>query len=138
MTSNMNIWRHVLLFEWQEIQYFIYQNLLETKNIMCDKNINLTISAFLWKKMTVRKREKKTAYVCQHKICVFQYLICIQTYATYANCRTLLTGFTILWSNLFYNIVRIMRFFLLATYQFIHWLKLNFQQIDWLAVNFWL
>ena len=57
----MNIWRHVLLFEWQEIQYFIYQNLLDTENIMCEKNINLSISAFLWKKMTVRKREKKNS-----------------------------------------------------------------------------
>ena len=42
--------------------------------------------------------------------CVFQYLICIQKYATYANCRTLLTGSTILWSNWFYNTVKVMSF----------------------------
>ena len=62
----------------------------------------------------------------EQKYDVFQYLIFIQTYATYVNCRTLLAGSTISWSNWFYNIVRVMsfnkgyEFFWLATYQFIH------------------
>ena len=58
------------------------------------KKINLTINAFLWKKMTVRKKAKKIATYGSTKICVFQYLICIKTYATHPNCQTLLTGFT--------------------------------------------
>ena len=46
----------------------------------------------------------------EQKYDVFQYLIFIQTYATYVNCRTLLAGSTISWSNWFYNIVRVMSF----------------------------
>ena len=108
------------------------------------RKFNWTINAFFWKKWLLEKQKKKWLTYTSTKICVFQYLTCIQRYATYANCRTLLTGSTIPWSNWFYNIVRVMtfnkdyEFFWLATYQFIHWLKLNFQQIDWLAVNFWL
>ena len=44
------------------------------------------------------------------KLCVFQHLTCIQTYVTYGNCQTLLTGSTTHWSNWFYNIVRVMSF----------------------------
>ena len=44
--------------------------------------------------MTVRKKAKKIATYGSTKICVFQYLICIKTYATHPNCQTLLTGFT--------------------------------------------
>ena len=46
-------------FQWQEIEYFIYQNLLGIKNIMREK-VNLTIHAILWKKMTVRKRKNSS------------------------------------------------------------------------------
>ena len=74
---------------------------------MWQKKFNLTINSFLWKKVTVRKREKNILTYTSTKICVFQYLICIQTYATYADYRTLLTGSTIPWSNWFYNIVRV-------------------------------
>ena len=136
----MNIWRLVLLWAVRNPIFYLL-NSLGCKKYNVGKKIWFNHYCIFMEKMTVRK-EKKIANVASTKICVFQYLICIQTYATYANCWTFLTGSTIPWSNWFYNIVKVMSFnkgcelFWLATYQFIHWLELNFQQNDWLAVNF--
>ena len=138
----MNIWCHVLLWVVRNPIFYLLESLGYKKYV--GKKFNLTINALLWKKWLIEKEKKNQQTYASTKICTIQYLICIQTYATYANCRTLLTGSIITWSNWFYNIVRVMsfnegyEFFWLATYQFIHWLKLNFQQIDWSAVNFWL
>ena len=136
----MNIWRYVLLWVVRNPIFYSLKS-LGYKKYNVGKKFNLTINAFLWKKWLSEKEKKMYAST---KKCVFQNLICIQAYATYANCWTLLTGSKIHLSNWFYNILRIMSFnkdyevFSLAAFQFIHWLKLNFQQIDWSAVNFWL
>ena len=50
-------------------------------------------------KITVRKREKNELMYASTRICAFQHLTSIQTYAAYANYRTLLTDSTIPWSN---------------------------------------
>ena len=45
-------------FEQNKIQYFIYLNLLDKKNILWEKIFNLTINAFLWKKWLLEKEKK--------------------------------------------------------------------------------
>ena len=52
-------------------QNLLLKSLGYEKYIMGEKILYLSINAFLWKKMTVRKRLKKSANICQHKnICI--------------------------------------------------------------------
>ena len=77
---------------------------------MWEKRFNLTINAFLWKKMTVRKRAKKISNVWQHKNMCIPIL---KMYKKVCDILKLLSPFDWFykpWSNWFCNIVQVMSF----------------------------
>ena len=114
MASNMNIWRHVLLWVIKNPMFYLL-NPLGYKKYNVRKKFSLTINAFIWKKLLLEKEHKN---------------MCIQVLNLHTNAcdiRKLPNPF-----NWFYNtLVKLVlqyskgyEFFWLAIYQFIHWLKL--------------
>ena len=76
---------------------------------MWEKKVNLTINAFLWKKMTVRKKAKKIATYGSTKMCI-PILNMDKNVGDTPKLSNPINWFYKSWSNWFYNIVRVVSF----------------------------